>query len=194
MKKLLIVALSWLFPVTAPCFAQSLQSHVQAMQGAYAASGSIVALDQSTLVIEPNMPGPVCALPSNQGGKITWTYYAFPLASITVPLSAVDPDLMSEDIVFTKPDGIKAYKPGDVGDTTMVIIAGVAGAQFHTMVYDREKLLRLPPGVHQSSAYGQAPDDVEVFGLTFPDHASARAFVSAFRDAVMLARAQAARH
>lgn len=162
------------------------------MKHAYAASGSIVALDDHTLLIEPNMPGPLCALPTNEGGKTTWSFYTFPLASITVPLALVDETLIGEDIVFTNPDATKGYKPGDTGDTTMVVIAGAPGKQFHTLTYDRDKLAHLGPGPHDGSAYGQAPDDTEAFGLMFSDHAAARAFETALRNAVILAKAETA--
>ncbi len=52
--------------------------------------------------------------------------------AIVVPLNAVDESLISEDLVFTNPDAAKGYKPGDAGDTTMVVIAGVQGKQFGT--------------------------------------------------------------
>src|SRR5579863_2485954 len=154
-------------------FTQDLPAHIQTMKASYAGSGSIVVLNAHTLEIEPNMPAPICSLPRIVGGKTSWSYFAFPLASITVPLAAVDESLISEDIVFTNPEAAKAYKPGDIGDMTMVVV-GVPGKQFHTLMYDREKLARLGPGVHSSSAYGQAPDDVEAFGLTFADHAAAQ--------------------
>lgn len=191
MKKSCLYTIACLLAVAAQGFGQELAKHVQAMKTSYAASGSIVPLDDHTLVIEPNMPGPVCSLPKNEGGKTTWSYFAFPLASITVPLAVVDESLISEDIVFTNPDAAKTYKPGDVGDATMVVIAGVPGKQFHTLMYDREKLTHLGPGVHNSSDYGQAPDDVEAFGLTFADHAAAQAFVDALKEAVAKAKTQA---
>lgn len=170
--------------------AQTLPGDIQAMKTSYAASGTIAVLDRDTLVIEPNMPGPVCALPKNDGGKTSWSYFAFPLASITVPLASVDESLITEDIVFTDADAAKQYKPGDVGDTTMVVVMGVPGKQFHTLTYDREKLIQLGPGVHDSSSYGQAPDEVEAFGLTFADHAAAQAFVDALKSAAAIARTQ----
>ncbi len=175
------------------CIAQNLAKPIQALQDAYATSGSIVVLDDHTILIEPRMPGPLCALPRVENGKTTWSYYTFPLASIVVPLASVDESLISDDLVFTDPDAAKSYKPGDVGDTTMVVIAGVAGKQFHTITYDREKLEHLGPGPHSSSAYGQAPDDTGAFGLTFTDRAAARAFEAALKNAVLLARAQASR-
>ena len=162
------------------------------MKSYYAPSGTIVALDDRTILIEPRMPGPLCALPNIQNGKTTWTYYTFPLASIVVPLAAIDESLISEDTVFTDPDAAKAYKPGDQGDTTMIVIAGVPGKQFHTMLYDRDKLAQLGPGPHSPSAYGQTPDDTDAFGLTFTDHASAHAFELALKDAVTMAKADAA--
>lgn len=170
--------------------AQSLPANIQTMKTTYAASGSIVTLDSQTLIIEPNMPGPVCALPKSEGGKTSWSYFAFPLASITVPLATVDESLIGEDLVFTSPDAARSYKPGDVGDTTMVFIMGVSGKQFHTLMYDRDKLAQLGPGVHSSTSYAQTPDDVDAFGLTFTDHAAAHAFVTALRNAVMLAKTQ----
>jgi hypothetical protein len=178
------------------CFAQSrpvndLQAHIEAMKASYAGSGTIVMLDDHTLVIEPNMPGPICSLPKNEGGKTNWSYFAFPLSSITVPLATVDESMIGEDIVFTNPDATKAYKPGDVGDTTMVVVVGVEGKQFHTLMYDREKVAHLRPGVHSSSSYGQTPDDVVAFGLTFADHAAARAFVDALKGAAVMAKSQA---
>ena len=173
-----------------PVAAQTLPADIQAMKASYAASGSIVALDNHTLIIEPNMPGPVCALPKSQDGKTTWSYFAFPLASITVPLEAVDESLIAEDRVFTHADAARAYKPGDVGDTTMVVVMGVEGKQFHTLMYDRDKLAQLRPGVHNSSEYGQAPDNVQAFGLTFADRAAAQAFVDALKSAVRLAKKQ----
>jgi hypothetical protein len=173
-----------------PAAAQTLPADVQTMKASYAGSGSIIVADGQTLVIEPNMPGPVCALPRNEGGKTSWTYFAFPLASITVPLASVDESLITEDVVFTDPDAAKAYKPGDVGDTTMVVVMGVPGKLFHTVMYDREKFANLAPGVHNGADYGQTPDDVEAFGLTFTDHAAARAFVDALKSAAAIARTQ----
>jgi hypothetical protein len=160
------------------------------MKSSYALSGNIVVLDAHTILIEPKMPGPLCAVPRSQDGKTTWSYYTFPLASIVVPLSAVDEKLISENSVFTNPNAAKTYKPGDMGDTTMVVIAGVPGKQFHTLWYDREKLTHLGSGPHSPAAYDQTPDETEAFGLTFPDPASARAFEAALRDAVVQAKGQ----
>jgi hypothetical protein len=168
-------------------------SNVQTMKSAYAASGSIVLLDKDTIVIEPKMPAPLCALPKNQDGKTTWSFYTFPLASITVRLVEVDESLIAEDRVFSSPDAPRTYKPGDVGDTVMVVVAGVPGKQFHTLIYDIDKFAHLGPGPHSSKEYGQAPDDTEAFGLTFTDPAAAHDFAMALRHAVLLAKAQAAR-
>jgi hypothetical protein len=173
-----------------PCVAQNITSQIQAMKISYASSGTIDILDNRTIVIEPKMPSPLCALPLNKDGKTTWSYYAFPLASIVMPLSAVDETLISEDLVFTHPDAAKGYKPGDLGDTTMVVVASVPGKQFHTMIYDHEKLAGLGPGPHSSSEYGQRPDDTQAFGLTFSNPAQARAFEIALKDAVILAKSQ----
>jgi len=173
-----------------PAAAQTLPADIQAMKSSYAASGSIVMVDSHTLIIEPNMPGPVCALPKNDAGKTTWSYFAFPLSSITVPLETVDETLITEDRVFTSAEAAKAYKPGDVGDTTMVVVMGVEGKPFHTLMYDRDKLAQLGPGVHNSSDYGQAPDDVVAFGLTFANNAAAQAFVDALKSAVLRAKKQ----
>jgi hypothetical protein len=185
-----LIALGFLAVSAGTGLAQDLPADIQTMKATYAASGSIVTLDNHTLVIEPNMPGPVCALPKSEDGKTTWSYFAFPLASITVPLETVDETLITEDRVFTNPDAAKAYKPGDVGDTTMVVVMGVEGKEFHTLMYDRDKLSQLGPGVHNSSDYGQAPDNVEAFGLTFTNSAAAQAFVDALRSAVSLAKKQ----
>ncbi len=190
MQKFLFLALGFLAVPALTCLSQDLAADIQTMRASYAASGNIVTLDKHTLVIEPNMPGPVCALPKEVAGKTTWSYFAFPLASITVPLETVDETLITEDRVFTSPDAARAYKPGDVGDTVMVVVMGVEGKQFHTLMYDRDKLAQLGPGVHNSSQYDQAPDNVEAFGLTFADSAAAQAFVDALRNAVSIAKKQ----
>ena len=192
MKKLTLLGLCCL-SLALPCAAQNLTSPIQTMKSSYASSGNIVVLDDHTILIEPKMPGPLCSLPIVRDGKTTWAYYTFPLASIVVPLASVDETLISDDLVFTAPDAAKSYKPGDVGDTTMVVVAGVPGKQFHTITYDREKLTHLGPGPHSSSAYGQAPDDTEAFGLTFSDRSAAHAFEMALKNAVLLAKAQASR-
>jgi len=179
--------------IALPCVAQNLTTHIQTLKTSYASSGTIAVLDDHTLLIQPKMPGPLCAMPTLQDGKTTWSYYSFPLASIIVPLASVDETLISESLVFTNPDAAREYKPGDVGDTTMVVIAGVPGKQFRTMTYDRDKLTHLGPGPHSASAYNQTPDDTEAFGLTFSDRASARAFETALRDAVLLAKTRASR-
>jgi hypothetical protein len=171
--------------------AQDIRSRMAEMKTAYTASGSIVMLDGQTLVIEPNMPGPVCALPRQEDGKITWYRYAFPLASITVPLTAVDENIVSEDRVFTDPAAPRVYKPGDQGDATMIVVVSTPGKKFPALVYDRDKLERLRPGPHSASDYGQFQDQVEAFGLTFADNAAAREFVTALRNAVRLAKTQA---
>jgi hypothetical protein len=170
--------------------AQNLASRIEVLRTSYSASGAIVVLDDKTLIIEPKMPSPFCALPSSKDGKTTWSYYTFPLASITVPLAEVNEALISEDRIFTDPDAAKSYKPGDRGDATMIVVAGVPGKQFHTLIYDRDKLASLGPGPHASSEYDQAPDNTEAFGLTFSDQADARAFESALKSAVLLAKAQ----
>jgi hypothetical protein len=191
MKKLSLYAVYCVLFASISCLAQDLHSSIQEMKKDYSSSGSIVPLDDQTLLIQPNMPGPICGVPKNADGKITWSFYSFPLASVTVPLALIDDSLIAEDVVFTGQDAPAAYKPGDVGDTTMIIVVGVPGKEFHAIMYDRDKLARLGPGPHTATAYGQAPDEVEAFGLTFSDHAAARAFVAALRDAVRLAKTQA---
>jgi len=171
--------------------AQDIRSRMAQMKTAYTASGSIVMLDGQTLVIERNMPGPVCALPRQEDGKTTWYRYAFPLASITVPLTAVDENIVSEDRVFTDPAAPRVYKPGDQGDATMIVVVSTPGKKFPALVYDRDKLAHLNPGPHSASDYGQFQDQVEAFGLTFADNAAAREFVTALRNAVRLAKTQA---
>jgi hypothetical protein len=193
MKKFCLLALPFLLLPSLPCVAQDLSLRIEEIRNSYAASGSVVVLDQKTLLIEPNMPGPICALPTEEGGKTTWSFLTFPLASITVPLAAVDESLIGEDLVFTRPDVQETYKPGEVGDTTMVIVVGLPGKQFQTLTYDRDKFTHLGPGPHAASAYGQAPDKVDAFGLTFPDHAAAHAFEAALKNAVILAKAETAR-
>jgi hypothetical protein len=190
MKRLSPLVLCILFLGWTHARAQNLASRIEAMKNSYAGSGDIVLLDNKTLLIEPKMPSPFCALPINKDGKTTWSFYTFPLASITVPLTEVDETLISEDRVFTDPNAPMSYRPGDVGDTTMIVIAGVPGKQFHTLVYDRDKLTHLGPGPHASSEYDQSPDDTEAFGLTFSNPANARAFESALRSAVILAKAE----
>ena len=192
MRKLTLLVLCCL-SFSLPCVAQSMASHFQALKNSYASSGNIVVLDDHTILIEPRMPGPLCALPIVKDGIATWVYYTFPLASIVVPLASVDETLIADDLVFTDPEAAKSYKLGDVGDTTMVVIAGVPGKRFHTITYDRDRLTHLGPGPHSSSAYGQGSDDTEAFGLTFSDRSAAHAFELALKNAVLLAKAQASR-
>jgi hypothetical protein len=173
------------------CGAQDIRSRMAEMKTAYTASGSIVVLDGQTLVIEPNMPGPVCALPREEDGRITWYRYAFPLASITIPLTSVDENVVSEDRVFTDPAAPRVYKPGDQGDATMIVVVSTPGKKFPALVYDRDKLAHLSPGPHSAADYGQFQDQVEAFGLTFADNAAAREFVTALRNAVRMAKTQA---
>jgi hypothetical protein len=191
MKRALPFLLSFLFVASFSCVAQNSATPIETLKTAYAASGSIVLLENNTILIEPKMPAPVCALPKTENGKTTWQFYSFPLASITVPLTEVDETLISEDRVFTGEDAPKGYKPGDMGDTTMIVIAGNQGKQFHTLIYDRDKFLQLGPGPHSSKEYDQAPDNTLAFGLMFSDPASARAFEFALKNAVLEAKAQA---
>jgi hypothetical protein len=191
MKKVLPFLLSCSLGASFSCVAQNAASPIDALKSAYAASGNIVVVDKNTILIQPKMPAPVCALPRIQNGQTTWQFYSFPLASITVPLNEVDETLISEDRVFTGDDAPKGYKPGDKGDITMIVIAGNEGTQFHTLVYDRDKLMQLGPGPHSSKEYDQAPDNTMAFGLIFSDPASARSFEIAFKNAVLQAKARA---
>lgn len=191
MKTLFRVFFGCLIVSCLACSAQDIRSHMDQMKSAYTASGSIVVLDGKTLVIEPNMPGPICSLPRQEDGKTTWYRYAFPLASITVPLTAVDESIVSEDRVFTDPAASQAYKPGDVGDATMIVVVSMPGKKFPALIYDRDKLEHLGPGPHSASDYGQVQDQVEAFGLTFADNAAAHEFLKALRNAVILAKTQA---
>lgn len=191
MKRALPFLLSFLFVASFSCVAQNSATPIETLKNSYASSGSIVVLDNNTILIEPKMPAPVCALPKTENGKTTWQFYSFPLASITVPLTEVDETLISEDRVFTGEDAAKSYKPGALGDTTMIVVAGNEGKQFHTLIYDRDKFLQLGPGPHSSKEYDQAPDNTLAFGLMFSDPASARAFEMALKDAVLEAKARA---
>lgn len=191
MKTLFRVFLACLTVSCLACSAQDIRSHMDQMKSAYTASGSIVMLDGQTLVIEPNMPGPICSLPRQEDGKTTWYRYAFPLSSITVPLTSVDESIVSEDRVFTNPTASQAYKPGDVGDATMIVVVSMPGKKFPALIYDRDKLEHLGPGPHSASDYGQVQDQVEAFGLTFADNAAAHEFLTALRNAVILAKTQA---
>ena len=192
MKKFCLFALPYLFFSSLPCLAQDHSTLFREIKSSYAESGSVAVLDEQILLIEPKMPGPVCALPKIEGEKTTWSFFAFPLASITVPLADVDETLIGENMVFTRSDAKESYKPGDIGDTTMVIIVAVPGKHFRTLTYDREKFIRLGSGPHSTSGYGQIPDNVDAFGLTFSDHASATAFEAALKKAVLLAKGQTA--
>ncbi|MGB6725426.1 MAG: hypothetical protein WBE74_05935 [Terracidiphilus sp.] len=191
MKRALLFLPCFIFIASFSCVAQNSATPIETLKNAYAASGSIVVLNENTILIEPKMPAPVCALPKTENGKTTWQFYSFPLASITVPLAEVDETLISEDRVFTGFDAPKSYKPGDMGDATMIVIAGDEGKQFHTLIYDRDKLVQLGPGPHSSKEYDQAPDNTLAFGLTFSDPASAHAFEIALKDAVLEAKARA---
>ena len=168
--------------------AQDINAKIDSMKAAYASSGSIAVLNGESIVISPKMPSPVCGLLMNKDGKAGWAYYSFPLASITVPLNDVDENLIVDNRVFTDPSAAEHYKPGDVGETTLVVISGMPGKQFHTLIYDREKFAQLGPGPHSSGEYGQAPDDTLAFGLTFSDPEAARAFELALKDAVIMAK------
>jgi hypothetical protein len=189
MKRISLLAIPLALLSALPSAAQGLPAPIQEMKSTYAASGTLLALDNHTLLIEPKMPGPICALPHDANGETTWSLFTFPLASITVPLTVVDESFISEDVVFTQPGSRETYKPGDAGDTTMVVILSLPGKHFHTLAYDRDRLVQLGPGPHDPSVYGQAPDDVEAFGLTFPDHTAASAFISALKRAVVAAKA-----
>jgi hypothetical protein len=158
------------------------------MQSAYAESGNIVALEGDSIMIAPKMPSPICGLIMTREGKTGWAFYTFPLSSITVPLNSVDENLITDNRVFTDPNVADHYKPGEVGETTLVIIPGMPGKQFHTLMYDRDKFSQLGPGPHSSREYGQIPDDTVAFGLTFSDPQAARTFELALKEAVVLAK------
>jgi hypothetical protein len=188
MKKHSIFLVSLLLLIPTIGFAQDISAKIQSMKTAYAGSGSIVSLDGDSIVISPKMPNPVCGLLMNKDGKTGWAYYSFPLASITVPLNDVDETQIVDNRVFTNPDAADHYKPGDEGETTLVVISGIPGKQFRTLIYDREKFAQLGPGPHSSREYGQAPDKTLAFGLTFSDADAARTFEQALKDAVIMAK------
>jgi hypothetical protein len=188
MKKQSIILMSLLLLVPTLGFAQNISANIQSMKTAYAASGSIIAIEGDSIVISPKMPSPICALLMNKDGKTDWTYYSFPLAAITVPLNDVDETQILDNRVFTGPDAADHYKQGDVGETTLVFISGMPGKQFHTLIYDRDKFAQLGPGPHSSREYGQAPDDTLAFGLTFSDPEAARTFELALRQAVIMVK------
>jgi hypothetical protein len=188
MKKQSIILVSLLLLVPTLGFAQNISANIQSMKTAYAASGSIIAIEGDSIVISPKMPSPVCALLMDKDGKTDWAYYSFPLAAITVPLNEVDETQIVDNRVFTDPDAAEHYKQGDVGETTLVFISGMPGKQFHTLIYDRDKFAQLGPGPHSSREYGQAPDDTLAFGLTFSDPEAARTFELALKQAVIMVK------
>lgn len=188
MKKLSIFVACFLLIAPSLSSAQNIATKIESMKAAYSDSGSIVAVNGDSIVISPKMPSPICGLLMNRDGKNGWAFYSFPLASITVPLASVDETLIAENRVFTDPNAAEHYKPGDVGETTMIVISGMPGKQFHTLIYDREKFSKLGPGPHSSREYGQAPDDTVAFGLTFSDPEAARTFELALKEAVIMAK------
>ena len=92
MKKLTLSVFCFFVLSLVQCSAQDITQRIQAMKSAYSASGSIVTLDGRSIVIEPKMPSPVCGLAQMKDGKIAWTFYTVPLASVTVPLASVTVD------------------------------------------------------------------------------------------------------
>src|SRR5512146_2912408 len=130
MKKFLTSLLTLLSVFASISHAQNISAKIESMKAAYSDSGSIVAVNGDSIVISPKMPSPVCGLLMNRDGKTGWAFYSFPLASITVPLASVDETLIAEDRVFTDPNVAEHYKPGDVGETTMLVISGMPGKQF----------------------------------------------------------------
>jgi hypothetical protein len=187
-KKCSLLLLLLLFIVPKLSIAQNISAKIESMKTAYAESGSIVAVEGDSIVIAPKMPSPICGLLMTKDGKTGWAFYSFPLASITVALSEVDENLIIDNRVFTDPNVADHYKPGDVGETTMVVVSGMPGKLFHTLLYDRDKYSQLGPGPHSSREYGQVPDDTAAFGLTFTDPQAARAFELALKEAVILAK------
>ena len=104
MKTLFRLLLGCLVLGSIACNAQDIRSRMEQMKTAYTASGSIVVLDGQTLVIEPNMPAPVCALPREEDGKIAWYRYAFPSPPSPFHLQTWTSPSMGEDRVFTNPE------------------------------------------------------------------------------------------
>lgn len=188
MKKLSIFFAALVLFAPSLSSAQNIAAKIESMKAAYSDSGGIIAVNGDSIVISPKMPSPVCGLLMTRDGKTGWAFYTFPLASITVPLASVDETLIAENRVFTDPNVAEHYKPGDVGETTMIVISGMPGKQFHTLIYDRDKYANLGPGLHSSREYGQAPDDTVAFGLTFSDPEAAHTFELALKEAVVMAK------
>ena len=95
-------------------------------------------------------------MPVNKDGKTSWNYYAFPLASIVVPLNAVDESLISEDLVFTESRRSQAATSLVTQAIPRWSSSPVSRASSSTpCIYDRDKLASLGPGPHASPEYGQ---------------------------------------
>ena len=102
--------------------------------------------------------------------------------------------LMGEDRVFTNPDAPSAYKPGDKGDAVMVVVVGMPGKEIPRPDLRPREASHLGPGPHSGSDYGQVRTRSRPSALRSTTPPAAHAFVTALKNAVMLAKTQAMAH
>ena len=178
-------------------FGQNIQPYVSEMNKALgehgSVSGSAAPLDGHVLKFTFAIPGPRFAFVSKDTGDpetTKWTVMRLDFMSITADLRLLDEGKIDELMVFSAPY-IGAYKPGDVGDTTIVEFHTIAGALLSRTTIDREMVSKLKfPGTYTEEQLG-AKTITETVGLiAFSDKLAARDFEKALRVAIVIAKAE----
>jgi hypothetical protein len=154
--------------------------------------GSVVLFDGHVLIFEFVLPGPIFIYTDHDTGNpktTAWTAMNLDVESITADLKSLNEDTISDWTAFSPPY-FAVYKPGDIGDTTMVEFSTVGDAGMSRITVDRDKLAKLKPGKVTQEQLGEKTTSGKYAMIAFPDRLAAREFEKALRAAIVVAKAQ----
>lgn len=193
MKRLFLILLvcsSVLFSGVA--FGQNLKSYVSEMNKDIGEGGSVQLFDGHVLIFSFVVPGPMFIYTDHDTGNpntTAWTVRSLDVEGITADLKSLNEDTISDRAVFSPPY-FAVYKPGDVGDATMVEFSTVGDMLMSTTTVDRGKLAKLKPGNATPEQLGENTTPDKYATILFSDRLAARDFEKALRAAVVVAKAQ----
>ena len=166
--------------------------YLDQLKDAYAKSGEIAWVNGS-LEISPKMPCPlVLFLVGGSPKNPNFAPVTAPVSKVLADLRMIDEASFHDGQAFSGND-VAAYKKGDQGSLTIVLIKATSGKPFFITKYNPDKLnavLKAGEKPLNGEDIGESSDYGDLISVIFESKADARKFEAALKNAVIAAKAE----
>jgi hypothetical protein len=166
--------------------------YLDQLKDAYAKSGEI-GFENGSLAISPKMPCPlVLFLVGGSPKNPNFAPVTAPVSKVLADLRMIDEASFHDGQAFSGND-VAAYKKGDQGSLTIVLIKATSGKPFLITKYNWDKLnavLKAGAKPLNGEDIGESSQYSDLISVIFESKADAKKFETALKNAVIAARAE----